>query len=81
MLASKTGVPVATLSRLEREGLGSIDATLRVFQALGELDGFNAFVLERVRLASLPTDLANIEEAPLVRQRVRPTTGAKGGHG
>ena len=81
MLASKAGIPVATLSRLEREGLGSIDAAFRVSQALGELEGINAFVQERLRLASLPTDLADIEKPPFVRQRVRPAKVSKGGRG
>ena len=37
LLASKSGVSVATLSRLEREGQGGVDNLLRVLQALGEL--------------------------------------------
>lgn|GEM_PF-1510983 len=80
MLASKAGVPVATLSRLEREGEGSIDAVFRALQALGELDGVNAFVQERLRLASLPSDLADIGKNSPVRQRIRPAKNPKGGH-
>ncbi len=79
MLAAMSGVPVATLSRLEREGRGSIDALVRVLQALGELDRFDAFVQERIRLASLPSDLAALQRKATVVQRVRVRKAAKGG--
>ncbi len=79
MLAAMSGVPVATLSRLEREGQGSIDALVRVLQALGELDRFHALVQERIRLASLPSDLAALRPPKAtVRQRVRVRKAAKG---
>lgn len=71
MLSSKSGVPVATLSRLEREGAGGIDTLLRVLQALGELDGFHALFQERLRQASLPRDLSELPRAARPRQRVR----------
>jgi transcriptional regulator with XRE-family HTH domain len=71
MLASKSGVPVTTLARLEREGQGGVDALLRVLQALGELDGFNARIQELLRKASLPQDLSEIKKATSRRQRVR----------
>lgn len=71
MLSSKSGVPVATLSRLEREGAGGTDTLLRVLQALGELDGFHAHLQERLRLASLPRDLSELPRATRPRQRVR----------
>jgi transcriptional regulator with XRE-family HTH domain len=71
MLSSKSGVPVATLSRLEREGAGGTDTLLRVLQALGELDGFHAYLQERLRLASLPRDLSELPRAARPRQRVR----------
>ena len=71
MLASKSGVPVTTLARLEREGQGGVDNLLRVLQALGELDGFNARVQELLRKAALPHDLSEIKNAPSRRQRVR----------
>lgn len=80
MLAAKSGVPVATLSRLEREGQGALDAVARVLHALGELDGLHVFVQERIRLASLPGDLAELDAAPRERRRVRPRRrAAKGG--
>lgn len=71
MLSSKSGVPVATLSRFEREGHASIDSVARILQALGELDGFHAYVQERILLASLPNDLAELPSEPRTRQRVR----------
>lgn len=81
MLASRSGVPVATLSRLEREGQGSVDAVARVLQALGELDGFDAFVRERVRMASLPADLADLQKDAAERKRIRLHKDLKGGLG
>ena len=71
LLASKSGVSVTTLSRLEREGQGGVDNLLRVLQALGELDGFHAHVQELVRKASLPNDLSEIKKPAPPRQRVR----------
>lgn len=71
MLASKSGVPVTTLSRLEREGQGGVDHLLRVLQALGELDGFHAHVQELLRKASLPRDLSDMKKPAPPRQRVR----------
>lgn len=72
MLASRSGVPVSTLSRLEREGHGSVDAVLRVFQALGILDEVDRTLRERLRLSTLPGDLEALEKEPPTRQRVRP---------
>lgn len=71
LLASKSGVPVASLSRLEREGQGGVDNLLRVLQALGELDGFHAHVQELLQKASLPNDLAELKNPSPPRQRVR----------
>lgn len=72
MLASRSGVPETTLSRLEREGEGGIDAWLRVLQALGELDRFNEYVRERLRMAAIPEDLGAMKKPRPERQRVRP---------
>ena len=72
MLASRSGVPVSTLSRLEREGNGGIDALLRVFQALGILHDVDRTLQERLRLASLPETLEDLDREPPPRQRVRP---------
>lgn len=71
MLASRSGVPVTTISRLEREGQGGVDGLLRILQALGELDGFHAHIQELMRKASLPTDLSGVRKPTPPRQRVR----------
>jgi transcriptional regulator with XRE-family HTH domain len=71
LLASKSGVPVTTLSRLEREGQGGVDSLLRVLQALGELDGLHVHVQELLRKASLPNDLSELRQPVRQRQRVR----------
>src|SRR5437870_1787742 len=70
MLASKSGVPVMTLSRLEREGKGSVDALMRTLMARGELDRFNACIQEQLRQEALPRDLSELETQPRRRQRV-----------
>ena len=70
MLASKSGVPTMTLSRLERQGMGSIDALVRALMALGELDPFNGYVQEQLRKAALPQDISEIEQ-PRRRERMR----------
>jgi transcriptional regulator with XRE-family HTH domain len=71
LLASRSGLPVTTLSRLEREGHGSVDNLLRVLQALGELDGWHAHVQELLRKAALPQDISAIKRSQKPRQRVR----------
>ena len=71
VLSSRSGVPVATLSRLEREGAGGIDSLMRVLLALGELDGFHAHLQEHLRQASLPRDLSELQRPVRPRQRVR----------
>lgn len=71
MLASKSGVPVTTLSRFEREGEGSVDSLMRLLQALGELDRFHADTQERLRQASIPRDLSELQKPSMARQRVR----------
>lgn len=72
MLASRSGVPGTTLSRLEREGEGGLDSWLRVLQALGELDRFNDFLQERLRMAAIPESLEAMDRPRPERQRVRP---------
>ncbi len=76
MLASKSGVPKMTLSRLEQHGKGSLDALLRALMALGELDPFNAYVQEQLRKTSLPQDLSELDKPrPRERMRVRRSKG------
>jgi hypothetical protein len=70
LLSGKSGVPVATLSRLEREGAGGIDNLLRVLRALGELDGLHDYLQERLRQSSLPRDIAEVQRPSRPRQRV-----------
>jgi len=70
MLSSRSGVPVATLSRLEREGAGGLDNLMRVLQALGELDGFHTQLKEHLRQASLPGDISELQRPSRTRQRV-----------
>lgn len=71
MLASRSGVPVSTLSRLEREGQGGIENLLRVFQALGVLDEVHGLLRERIRLGEFPQDLTELDSPLKTRQRVR----------
>ena len=79
MLAKKSGVPVSSISRFERTGQISTAGMMRILQALGELDGLAAVVRERIRLASIPRDLADVAgERPGERRRVRPVRGAEG---
>ena len=71
MLASKSGVPMMTLSRLERQGKGSLEALLRALMALAELDAFNAWLQEQLRMASLPHSIDEILAAQPPRERLR----------
>ena len=80
MLSSRSGVPVSTLSRLERKGNGGIDALLRVLQALGMLDEVDQILREHLRRALLPETLAKRDDALPERKRIRPRP-AKGAEG
>ena len=71
MLASRSGVAETTLSRLERQGEGGMDAWLRTLQALGELDRFNDYIQERLRMAAIPERLDAVDQPRPERQRVR----------
>jgi len=69
-LAVRSGVPAATISRLERTGLASTDALLRVLFALDRLEAVQDFLKERLRLAAFPLSAEGV--APRVDlQRVR----------
>lgn len=71
-LARRSGVPATTISRLEREGLGSTDAVLKILFALNRLDSVADFLKERQRLAALPTTLREgPREKPVLRVRRR----------
>ncbi|MGI6099922.1 MAG: helix-turn-helix transcriptional regulator [Lentisphaerae bacterium] len=70
-LSSRSGVPVSTLSRLERTGHGSADTLARLLFALGALDAFHDFLKERKRLAMLPKSLEDFEPRAKPQQRIR----------
>lgn len=69
-LSRKSGVPSATISRLELTGLASTDVVFRILFALEKLDSVQAFLAERLRLASFPLHLNEPEPAREI-QRVR----------
>lgn len=73
-LARRSGVPAATISRLELTGHGSTDAVLKILFALNRLDAFSDFLKERQRFADLPTTLQD-EPPKKVVQRVRMRKG------
>ena len=74
-LSRRSGVPAATISRLELTGLASTDALMKILFALNRLDALMDFLKERLRFAELPTTL---QEPPMVKpvQRVRMRKGA-----
>lgn len=69
-LARRSGVPAASISRLERTGLASTDALFRVAFALRQLEAVGDFLKERRRLASVPVSLEDLPRRQVV-QRVR----------
>jgi len=71
-LARRSGVPAATISRLELTGLGSTDAVMKILFAMKRLDAFADYLKERQRLAELPTTLQQEPRTrPLLRVRRR----------
>ena len=71
-LALKSNVPATTISRLERTGLSSTDALVRILFALDALEPFQDFLKERLRLASFPKTLSeDVSEKPVARVRHR----------
>ena len=70
-LADKSNVPATTISRLERTGLASTDAIMRILFALNRLDALQDFLKERLRLASFPETLHNVAETSAVRPVLR----------
>ena len=71
-LARRSGVPAATISRLELTGLGSTDAVLKILFALNRLDTVADFLKECRRLAELPTTLQEEPRTkPVLRVRKR----------
>jgi transcriptional regulator with XRE-family HTH domain len=70
-LADKSSVPATTISRLERTGLASTDAIMRILFALNRLNALQDFITERLRFASFPETLREISEASAVRPVLR----------
>ena len=70
-LARRSGVPAATISRLELTGLGSTDAVMKILFALNRLDAVADFLKARQRLADLPTTLKEeLPKKPVLRVRM-----------
>ena len=67
-LSKRSGVPAATISRLELTGLASTDALVRILFALNRLDALMDFLKNRLRLAELPTSL---QESPRTKPVLR----------
>ena len=77
-LARRSGVPMTTISRLERTGLASTDTLFKVLFALNKLDAFEDMFKAQLRLVKFPKTLdGNLESAPKVVKRVRHKGGAK----
>ena len=72
MLASRAGVPTSTLSRLERKSAGSLELLAKLLFALGEIDSLNDLIQERIRIALLPTDLAQLPKTRKMPRRIHP---------
>lgn len=77
-LSRRSGVPMTTISRLERTGLASTDTLFKVLFALNKLDAFEDMLKAQLRLVKFPKTLeGDFESAPKVVQRVRHRGGAK----
>ena len=75
-LAKKSNVPATTISRLERTGLASTDALMRVLFALDQLDSFHGFLKERLRVASFPVTLEDeVPDRKILRIRHKRENG------
>ncbi len=77
-LARRSGVPMTTISRLERTGLASTDTLLKVLFALNRLDAVADMLKAQLRLVKFPKTLeGNREPAPKVVHRVRHKRSSK----
>lgn len=72
MLATRAGVPTSSLSRLERQGAGSLELLSKLLFALGEIDALNDIIQKRIRTALLPTDLAQLPRSRKMPKRIHP---------
>ena len=77
-LARRSGVPMTTISRLERTGLASTDTLFKVLFALNRLEAVEDMLKEQLRLVKFPKTLdGDFESAPKVVKRVRHKGGSK----
>ena len=77
-LARRSGVPMTTISRLERTGLASTDTLFKVLFALNRLDAVADVLKAQLRLVKFPkTFEGNREPAPKVVHRVRHKRSSK----
>ena len=77
-LARRSGVPMTTISRLERTGLASTDTLFKVLFALNKLDAFEDMLKDQLRLVKFPKTLdADFESLPKVVKRVRHKGGTR----
>ncbi len=77
-LARRSGVPMTTISRLERTGLASTDTLFKVLFALNKLEAFEDMLKTQLRLVKCPKTLeGNSEVVSKVVQRVRHKRSAK----
>ena len=71
-LAQRSGVPMTTISRLERTGLASTDTLFKVLFALNRLEALEDMLKEQLRLVKFPKTLeGDSGDAPKVMHRVR----------
>ena len=77
-LARRSGVPMTTISRLERTGLASTDTLFKVLFALNRLEAIEDMLKAQLRLVKFPKTLQGDSEViPKVVKRVRHKRSAK----
>lgn len=74
-LSMRAGVPMSTISRLERTGLGSTDTLFKVLFALDELTAVDDFLKGRRQMSELPTTLSGPVRDVRTIRRVRHKRG------
>ena len=71
-LSRRSGVPAASISRLEQTGLSSTESLFKIVFALNRLDSLQDFLTERLRLANLPKSLdETLRKHPIQRVRMQ----------
>lgn len=71
-LSRRSGVPMTTISRLERTGLASTDVLFKVLFALNRLETVGDLLKEQLRLVKFPKTLAgNIGKPAKTVRRIR----------